>query len=248
MSTIVSGRADAVEDDLSDRGFTLDEKQWATVARGGADPAALSGVDAPLAVVPLRNGRPLTVVSAVANATDEGLVAVLVADARTEKTVEPMLSGPFLLQGRQAGGRRFLTVEDRILLSDSSYACTAASGDIEWFEDADGVSDDPPLVLEAGGKTVTVLDSVEGLVCPGPSVSAFEYSYARGEDGQFRVFADGQAVGRYTSVGAMRADGLRPVPLPLVPEHHVRGHGRLARATLLATVDDAGGVTYRSFS
>lgn len=246
MSQTASRRAAVVADDLRDRGFALDDDGWVSVASGG--PTALAGVDAPLAVLPLADSTPLAVVSAIANAAHEGRVPVLVADRRTEAAIEPVLSEPFLLRGEGSAGREFRTVEDRILLSDDSYACVGASGDIEWFEDDDGVSDDPPLVLEVGGEEITALDSVDGLACPGPSVSAFRYSYARGEDGLFRVFADGQAVGRYTGVSAMRADGFRPVPLPLVPEHHVREHGHLARATLVATVGSDGTVSYRLFS
>jgi hypothetical protein len=246
MSSTASGRSVAVADDLRNRGYAVDDEGWPTVARGGQ--TALAGVDAPLALVSLRNSRPLTVVSAIANAAHEGLVPVLVADRQTGESVEPMLSEPFLLDGRPDGGRRFLTVEDRILLSDDSYACLGTDGPVEWVETADTSTDDPPLVLAVGGERVTTLESVDGLACPGPSVSAFRYSYARGEDGRFRVFADGRAVGRYTGIGAMRADGFRPVPLPLVPEHHVREHGRLARSTLVATVGSDGTVSYRSFS
>jgi hypothetical protein len=245
MSPTASRRGAVVADDLRDRGFALDDDGWMSVASGG--PTTLAGVDAPLAVLPLADSTPLSVVSAIANAAHEGRVPVLVADRRTGDAVEPMLSGPFLLRGRGPEGRRFFTVEDRILLSDESYACLGASGDIRWFEDAGEASDDPPLVLAVGDEEVTALDSVDELACPGPSVSAFRYSYARGADGRFRVFADGQAVGRYAGVSAMRADGFRPVPLPLVPEHHVREHGRLARATLVASVGDDD-VTYRSFA
>jgi hypothetical protein len=56
------------------------------------------------------------------------------------------------------------------------------------------------------------------------------------------VFAGPETVGQYGTVAAMRADGYRPVPLPLVPEHHVRQHASLARATVLADTD--GDVTY----
>lgn len=244
MSPTVSRRAATVTDDLEERGFTLDEEGWATVARGG--PEALTGVDAPLTVVPLADSRPLTVVSAIANAAHEGRVPVLVADRRTEREVEPLLSGPFLLEDRREG-REFVTIEDRIRLSDDSYACVGTSGHVEWFEQPDDTTDSPSLVLSVGGDRVTTLGSVDGLACPGPSVSAFPYSYARGEDGRFRVFEGGRAIGRYTGIGAMRADGFRPAPLPLVPEHHVRDHGRLARATLLGTVDSAQEVSYRSF-
>jgi hypothetical protein len=241
MSLPVSRRTVAVTDDLRERGFAVDDEEWGSVARGAS--GALAGVDAPLAVVPLRNGRPLTVVSALASAAHEGHVPVLAADPRTTAEVEPLLSDPFLLRGERADRREFFSVEDRILLSDDSYACLGTDGRVEWFE-SDG-TDDPPLVLAVGGETVAALDSVDGLACPGPSASAFRYSYARGDDGRFRLFEHGRVVGRYPGVGAMRADGFRPTPLPLVPEHHVREGGRLARAVVVATVTDDG-VSYRS--
>lgn len=231
--------------DLRDRGFDLEDGGRTTVARDGSTTPA--DVDAPLAVVAPRDARPLTLVSAVANAAHEGHVPVLVCDRHTAEAVEPILAAPFLLRDRRDGARAFHTVEDRIELRNGRYACTGAEGAIEWVEAADGATDDPPLTLRVGGETVTALGSVGGLACPGPSASAFRYSYDRGDDGLFRVYEDDRPVGRYTGVGAMRADGYRPVPLPLVPEHHVRDGGRLARATVLAVVERGdGGVDYRS--
>ncbi len=244
MTTRAPSR-DTVVADLRNRGFETDDEGWATVARGGS--ASPADVDGSLAVVPLGNGRPLTVVSAVANAAHEGHVPALVCDRHTAETAEPLLAEPFLLRGRRDGARAFHSVEDRIELRNGRYACTAAEGAMEWAEAADGATDDPPLTLRVGGETVAALDSVGGLACPGPSASAFRYSYDRGADGLFRVYEDDRPVGRYTGVGAMRADGVRPVPLPLVPEHHVRDGGRLARATVLAVVERGdGGVDYRS--
>ena len=245
MSLTASRRSAAVADDFRDRGFALEDREWGTVTTStGSTPA---DVDAPLALTSLENSRPLTVVSAIANAADEGFVPVLVADQHTADAVQPILSPPFLLADREGKGRSFLTIEDRIRLQDDTYACVGASGELAWFEDFGTGTDAPPLVLAVGGEIVTVFDSVDRLACPGPAASAFQYSYGRGGDGQFRVFADGEAVGRYTSVAAMRSDGFRPVPLPLVPEHHVRTHGQLARATVVATAADGSQtVTYRS--
>ena len=238
MTPSTSTRVAAVVDDLRARGHALARTEWgATVSEGSGD---LADVDAPLAVTRLVDGNPLTVVSTIANAADRGFVPLLVTDDHTREAADPVLSDPFLLREESHAGRSFFAIEDRIRLSDDSYACVAADGAFRWKET--GRTDDPQLVLGVGGETVTAFDSVEALTCPGPSVSAFRYSYARGDDGRFRVLRDGAVVGRYTGVGAMRADGFRPVPLPLVPEHHVRKNGRLARQTVLATVAD--GVTY----
>jgi hypothetical protein len=234
MLLTASSRVTAVVDELTDRGFTLEDQGQATVARG--DSTTIAGVDAPLAVVSLSNERPLTVVSTIANAAHDGYVPVLVADRRTASAIGPVLSDPFLCSEERASGRVFVPIEGRIELADGRYACVETEGAFEWYEDATEPTDDPNLVLAVGGEPVTVFDSVGAFGCPKPSASSFTYSYGRGDDGCFRVFRDGEAVGRYTGTGAMRTDGFRPVPYPLVPEHHVRDHGRLARHTVVATV------------
>ena len=241
MSHSRPDRVGAVTDDLHDRGYTLTREEGAVVSDG---PGGLTSADAPLAVTSLVDGNPLTVVSAVATAAHRGFVPVLVTDG-SPAAVEALLSEPFLLRGREAG-REFVSVEDRIRLPDDSYACVGTRGEFRWAESPSGPTDDPRLVLTVGDEVCAVFDSVDGLTCPGPSASAFRYSYARGADGRFRVLEDGAAVGAYTGVSAMRADGFRPVPLPLVPEHHVRANGRLARSTVVASVE-AGTVTYCSF-
>lgn len=242
MTPTASRRTDAVVEDLRNRGFDVTPTEWGTIARG--DGSAIAGVDAPLAAVSLRDSRPLTVVSAVANAAHEGYVPVLVAHPQTATEIEALLADPFLLDGRD-GGREFVTIEDRIRLSDDTYACLGTAGPVRWTETATRDTDDPPLVLTAGGDRIATLDSVDGLACPGPAASTFRYSYARNDARQFCLFEDGTLVARYASVSAMRADGFRPVPLPLVPEHHVRDHGRVARATVVATVDGSD-ISYRS--
>jgi hypothetical protein len=235
-------RPAAVERDLCERGFTLEFDEWTTTARG--DSADLVGVEAPLAVVRLVDGRPLSVVSAVANAADEGLVPVLVGDQQTRSAAESLLSEPFVLAGRRDGRRQFYAVEDRIRLTDDTFACVAADGEIRWSEASTTArAETPQLHLSVGGEVVAAFDSVDGLTCPGPAREAFRARYSRGDDGRFRVRERDGTVGRYGSVAAMRADGYRPVPLPLVPEHHLRHNLSLARATVLASVD-GGSVTY----
>jgi hypothetical protein len=234
-----SRRRAAVERDLRERGYTLEEDDWLTVARDG--PMEFLAVDAPLAVVPLTDGRPLSVVSAVANAAHEGRVPVLVADAQTRAAAATVLSDPFALAGYDDGRRLFHAVEDRILLTDDTFACVQY-GDLQWVEATpEAETEDPGLRLTVDDDVVAALDSVDALTCPGPDPEAFPYRYGR-TDGRFRVFAGPETVGQYGTVAAMRADGYRPVPLPLVPEHHVREHAALARATVLADTD--GDVTY----
>lgn len=237
MTDSPSARIERVEDDLRDRGFTIDTDGSSRIARDG--PTDLTGVDAPLAVISVTDSNPLTVISAVAAAAHEGRVPVLVVDQHDHESVAEILSTPFALAGEQDRLREFYAVEDRIQLTDDSFACVRASGPFSWAESAEsGSAESPQLALTVGGETVAVLDSVEGLACPGPSPAAFRYRYARNEDGRFLVSEGEAVVGDYSGVTAMRADGVRPVPLPLVPEHHVRSNGHLARAVLVATVDD----------
>ncbi|AXR79222.1 hypothetical protein AArcMg_0711 [Natrarchaeobaculum sulfurireducens] len=225
---------------MQDRGFTLEASEYATTARNG--PAGLAGVDAPLEVVHLADGNPLTVVSAIANAANEGRVPVLVTDQWSREAVTEVVTAPFLLAGERDGARRFYALEDRIRLTDGSFACVGHRGELTWHEVVTD-SDQPELLLEASGEPVAAVDSDE-LACPGPEPRAFQYRYARDDDGRLSVFGNEGTVGRYPSFDAMRTAGFRPVSAPLVPEHHVPRNGRLARATLLASVD-RGSVEYR---
>lgn len=245
-------RFDAVRRDLRDRGFDLESVDDGVVAAGGSLPATTA--DAPLAVVYPDDTAPLTIVSEVATAAREGSVPVLVVDEWTAADVRGVLAAVPFVADRRNGGRVFYDVQDRIQLRDDTYACVP-TGPLQWLEapaDRDGApigadtaatggaasdTDDPQLLLRVGDRTVAALDSVAALRCPGPATAAFPYRYDR-TDGRFRVLEDEAVVGRYGSVRAMRTDGYRPAPLPLVPEHHVRSNGHLARSTVLARVED----------
>lgn len=240
MTGSPSARRQRVADNLRDRGFVVNTDGPSPVASGG--PTDLTGVDAPLELVSLTDDSPLTVISAVANAAHEGRVPVLVVDDYDSESVRELLAAPFALSGREDGTRQFYTVEDRIQLTDDTFACVATRGHLSWRE-VDTEADSPPLELTAGEETVAILESIDGLACPGPSPAAFRHRYDRGEDRRFRVYEGGSVVGTYAGVTAMREAGVRPVPLPLVPEHHVRNNGDLARAAVLATVED-GAVRY----
>jgi len=235
-------RVEAVAGDLRERGFETESTDAGVRATG--DGAAPSNVDAPLLVVEPRNGDPLTVISQVANATDSRAVPVLVGHPETVDAAAQLLASPFALRD-DANGRRFHSIADRIRLTDDTFACVRAEERPRWREAAGSGGDDPEILLTAGGETLAALESVDGLRCPGPDPSAFRYRYERDERGRFAVRDGGGVVGRYVGVGAMRADGFRPVSIPLVPEHHVRSNAELARATLLATVAD-GAVRYRT--
>ena len=236
MTGSPSARRQRVVDDLQDRGFTVETDGPSPVASDG--PTEFAGIDTPLEIVSLIDDSPLTVISAVANAAHEARVPVLVVDEHDYERVRDLLAPPFALAGSTDGVRQFYTIEDRIQLTDDTFACVASSGELSWAEAPDTEADSPPLELTAGEETVAVLESIDGLACPGPSPAAFRHRYDRGEDRRFHVYEGDSVVGTYAGVTAMRQAGIRPVPLPLVPEHHIRSNGDLARAVVLATVDD----------
>jgi hypothetical protein len=242
--------------DLAARGYRIDRPDdWntpAAVASDGETPPPGAGA-APLAVEPLAAADPLTVVARLGTAAEAGRSTLFVADADTADAVTDLLGHPFLLADETPEGRVFHSIPDRILLTDDSYACVRTDAPLRWREEAAGETDTergdpetaPRLVLEAGEEAVAVLDSVDGLTCPGPDPAAFRHRYRREDDKRIHVFdADGE-VGRYNGVAAMKANAYRPVPLPLVPEHHLRTNAHLARAWSVAVVED-GSVRYRS--
>ncbi len=231
-------RQTQVHDDLRERGFTLEETEYGTIARGQTH-AAVS-LEAPLFVTEPRDQQPLTIVSTIAAAARDGYIPLLIADNWSAPSITALLSEPFLLESHTSG-RRFHAIEDRIQLTDDTYACVR-SGALTWAEQAT-TSDRPPVELYRDDQVVAVLDSVETLTCPGPAPEAFPYRYTREPAGQFRVLDRDGVVSTYPSMTALKAD-FQPAPLPLVPEHHIRTCGRHARATVLAVVDN--GVTYRT--
>jgi hypothetical protein len=243
----------AVLADLTDRGYRLDRPEgWNTPAAVATPEAETTPVtaapadaaDAPLAVEPLATADPLTLVARLADAADAGRRVLFVADSDTAREAIETLAEPFLLRTETDAGRAFYTIPDRILLTDDSYACVRTDDDLSWREERADESAGPEaparLLLEAGDETVAVLDSVDGLTCPGPSPDAFRHRYERGDDKRIHVFDREGPVGRYAGVSAMKANAYRPVPLPLVPEHHLRENPRLARAWSLAVVDSEG--------
>jgi hypothetical protein len=243
----------AVLADLTDRGYRLAHPEgWNTPAAvatptGETTPVTAApgeAADAPLAVEPLATADPLTLVARLADAADAGRRVLFVADADTAREAVETLADPFLLRAETDAGRQFYTIPDRILLTDDTYACVRTDDDLSWREEradeAAGPEAPARLVLNAGGETVAALDSVDGLTCPGPGPDAFRHRYERGDDKRIHVFDREGPVGRYAGVSAMKANAYRPVPLPLVPEHHLRENPRLARAWSLAVVDGKG--------
>jgi hypothetical protein len=241
MTWPVSRRTAAVERDLQARGSTIQTTEWVSVVPD--PPADVTTTDAPLAVVPVTDGRPVSIVSAVENAARREQLPVLVTDRHTRPNVRDVLSSPVGLAGMDDGRRRFYPTEDRIRLTDDTFGCVDSRGSLQWAESKPTAETDSPAVqLTTDSDVVAVLDSVASLTCPGPEPSAFPARYTR-TDGRFQVLESDSVVGTFGTVSSMRADGYRPIPRPLVPEHHLRHNSELARKALLAVPDDSG-VTY----
>ena len=254
MTRTTPPTAEAVVADLRERGYDVARPTGPTtpaaVATGGDPPAART--DAPLAVEPLAEVSPLHLVARLADAARNGRAPLLVVDDRDAERALDVLGDPLLVRAESDDRRTFYTIPDRIRLTDGTLACVRTDGAFTWREAAaGGITTDrdddapPDLVLETEGQVVAAFDSVEGLTCPGPDAEAFPYRYARGEDKRIHVFDRDREVGRYGGIAAMKANAYRPVPLPLVPEHHVRENPALARRSLVATVDDRT-VTYHT--
>ena len=222
--------------DLQDRDFTVSDDN-PTVVRG--DATAFVGVDAPLEVVPLANDRPLTIISAISNAVDSGRVPILAVDQDCEHTVAEFLSPPFGLAGSQNGTKQFYATEGRIRLADGSYACTPTAGPLSWTEGPTSESAEPrQLQLTANSEPIVTIEAAEAIACPAPHPDRFQYRYGRNEDGQFVVYSGTEAVGTYAGVSAMRADGIHPIPAPLIPAQYTASNPQLAHTTVLAAVAD----------
>lgn len=242
---------DPVLADLADRGYDTvrlsGSDQPAAVASGGEAPNAVT--DRPLSVEPLADATPLALVAALAAAARAKRATLFVADPDTAAAARDVLADPFLRRPDTDGSRSFHTIPDRIRLTDGTLAAAPADGSLRWREEpaTDGVTgtggDDSRLLLAAGGDLVAALSSVDTLTCPGPDPAAFPYRYRREADKRVHVYDRDGEIGTLASVTAMKADGYRPVPLPLVPEHHLRENAHLARRWTIAVVDD-GDVSY----
>lgn len=255
---------DPVLADLQERGYVVtqhEERGPPAIATGGTAPDAFA--DAPLGVEPLGAASPLTVVARLADNARAGRSTLFVADPDTAAATRQLLADPFLCRAERDGCRSFYTIPDRIRLPDDTYACVRTDDELRWREEPadspvpfgdggaphDGTTEDgatpPRLLLEAGGEILAVLDSVASLECPGPDPDAFPYRYSRGEDKRFHVFDREREVGRYSGTAAMKTNAYHPVPLPLVPEHHLQANRHLAEAWGIAVVD-GDDVTYHT--
>jgi hypothetical protein len=250
---------DPVRADLQERGYAVtqhEERGPPAIATGGVAPDAFA--DAPLGVEQLGAASPLTVVARLADNARAGRSTLFVADPDTAASARELLADPFLCRAEQDGCRSFYSIPDRIRLTDDTYACARTDDDLTWREEPadspvpfgdDGAATDasapPRLLLEAGDEILAALESVAALECPGPDPDAFPYRYSRGDDKRFHVFDREREVGQYSGTAAMKANAYHPVPLPLVPEHHLQENKHLAEAWGVAVVDGVD-VTYHT--
>ncbi|MFD1632208.1 hypothetical protein ACOZ4L_10955 [Haloplanus ruber] len=200
----------------------------------------------PVAVEPIRDPSPTLVLSRLWNDHRNGRAALFVVpDRERAARIETLLADPVGVRAADDRGRTFYSGPDRVPLAEGGYAAVPAGTDLRWREsttvraisgiradatdqtDADPSAlpddstpdaDGPWLELLADDEVLVRLAGVDALDCP--ARERFPYAYARDRDKQIRVvdFA-GRPVQRYPGIGAMRDDGFRPVPAPLVPEH-----------------------------
>ncbi|MFC7235309.1 hypothetical protein [Halosegnis marinus] len=241
--------------DLRARGYTVtrgeDAGEPPALATGGDAPAGLG--DAPLAVEPV-GPDPTELVERAAHGARHDRAVLYVAAPDDAGAVREVIAEPRFVASARDGLRVFHHVPDRIRLPDDSYAAVRAtpptprygesaraSADrvLAWREEP-GDGGESRLVLEANRRVVATLGSVDSLTCL-DSTDAFPYRYAR-RDGSFRVRKGDREVGRFPGVAAMREGGYMPVPVPLVPEHHLRW-GTPAMGLAVA---GEGGVRYES--
>lgn len=225
---------DTVLADLRARGCGVRRRDDA-----GDPPAVTTGPtpvtdNRPLAIEPV-DVDPTALVERAAHAARHDRAVCYVTSAADASGVREVLAEPRFVPATRDGLRQFYHVPDRIRLPDGGYAAVRATSPtprtgetaregadrvLAWREEAAPEGDPPRLVLEVNRRPVTTLASVDALTCPGPD-DQFPYRYAR-RNGSFRVFKDDREVGRFRGVSAMRSGGYQPVPVPLVPEHHLR--------------------------
>jgi hypothetical protein len=232
---------------------TTPEKPWLPSAVAeptvDADPFVSRATSEPVAIEPLapEEVTPTMLLSRLRNNRRHDRFSLFVVDQAAAETARDILVDPPLVAAEDDYGRRaFYNGPDRIHLADGGYAAVRTDTPPEnlvWREDGDG--DERSLLLVDAGRDADAacaaegfddpqeariseavlawLDDVDSLSCP--PASQFPYSYRRSSaDKRFRIRRpDGDVVGVYNGVSAMRANAYVPVPMPLVPEHVFAG-------------------------
>ena len=212
-----------------------DTSEGTPLARPTGDATPIAGEPAPVEATVVDGTDPHRALAVVARAASRDRVALLVApsDGAARRLWGALADPPLLRAESDAGEREFHVGPDRVHLAEGGLALHVTRDGpphptpvFEWREasaddDEDRAgADRRRLVLSADGEVVTRLGGVETLACPGPDREQFTHHYRRGDDRLFHVRdADGEPVGVFDGVRAMRERGFHPVPAPVVPEH-----------------------------
>lgn len=225
------------------------------------DATPLAGPPAPVEVFHPDPDDAHGLCAVVAGAAARDRVALLVApDADAAERVRVTLADPPLLAAEtDTRERTFHTGSDRVHLAEGGLALSVDTGGpphltptFEWHEAGEHArdatdrtgSDEPPLVLSVDGEAYTTLSGVDALTCPGPARERFTHFYRREDDRLFHVYtADGEPVGVFEGVAAMRGRGFHPVPAPVVPEHVFNDAERSPRRSWAVLDAESGRVT-----
>jgi hypothetical protein len=244
--------------ELLDRGIEVCERRGYETTRptSGREPDGLAepgpAADAlvpagvrPVAVEPLSAAAvtPTNLLSRLWDDHDRGRAALFVVpDGEAERALSILTDPPFV--AAEADGRReFYAGPDRVPLAEGGYALARPSEAYRWGEEpaAEARPADPDatgdrLVLRAGNGPIVVLSGVDALDCP--PRDRVPFSYGRGADKRIRVrTSDGDVIGSFAGVRALRDAGFEPIPMPLVPEHVLGTAGEAGATWALVTVD-----------
>lgn len=251
------------------RGYDVStpEKPWLPVALADptptTDPFVPRATSERVAVEPLSRAEltPTMLLSRLRNNRTNDRFSLFVVDQSTVETAFGILADPPLVAAEDEYGRRtFYNGPDRIRLADGGYAAVrtdSPSDALVWHEVGDG--DDHSLVLVEGSHdadetaalpertpestgVLAWLDDVDSLACP--PANSFPYSYRRDPaDKRFRIRRrDGEVVGVYDGVSALRSNAYVPVPMPLVPEHVFAGVRSVRDEWAVLGVDESAAV------
>lgn len=222
-------------------GFELsadDDGRASALARPGTNARSIPerGEPRPIALVPVGDPTPATVLSAVGEAASAGRTCLLVPEGRTSDTeLAALLRAPIGAKSvDDAGCRTFHAGVDRVHLDGGGLALYDAGDSLgrptfEWHEELASPTgdrtgtDERRLVFSANGDPAAVLPGTDALGCPGPDPGAFAHRYRREADRLFHVYGNDHEVGVFSGVRAMPERGFHPVPAPVVPERHLPG-------------------------
>lgn len=220
---------------LRDHGYREDDPD----ATGGRDHRCVPGSAAespfggdvrPVTLVTADRDDPATLCHRLAAATAAGQDCLFVAPGgETAAAVAAVFESPTCVSAvDDEGCRSFYPEEDRVRVGERGFALVRGHDPtFDWHEepspgpaDADRAGTDArALVLDVDGDPAIVLDGVSALGCVPADAAPFAYRRDPAEKRFHVTDRNGDRVGTYPSVAAIRRDGFAPVPSPFVPEH-----------------------------